>query len=543
MPVQAISDWVDELRKRANDRGIRFTAETDGRIFHFVLGEDPGIIGKVRTSEGQSREFRDDQGVEYIWHRYNREQEQAESDDPRRVVNITLDVWDTGRYDLDQDHFLFLTEEMVTAGTYSKGDQKIRVLGSGEYDGPLARHVDDWDAVFSYAVNDSIDDQAESSRSEDSENWYRVGARYYDSTDPERDEFQSWIKGPLESGIGNSAGIRVVEAKTGPQKGEVTAVVIVSSELDDPDGFNRWDDEFDLNNGLIHYWGDAKRSGSESDEPIDEDEFPGNQQLRAVHRLNTTDQRTRYPPILVFRRPESGVVEFNGLCVIEQVELDEFEDNGVPTPNYLYHLGVLDVEEVPLSWIHQRTETGSDALAPDVWHQWVESGEVTPGMRYGEASVTPEPVDDTTIAGPSDTTDTAGRISTGEQTQVRISQEFRNETHDTYGECILTEISDPRLLQVAHILGRADHPEIAEDIGNVVLLTHTHHAAFDADLWTFDANGRLWVSPEFESNDPWLQNTLTLREGAQIPALKDSPVRTEFIQERNSQLDWWPVDD
>jgi hypothetical protein len=541
MPVQAIDDWISELGRRANERGVPFTTETGDRVFHFVLGDDPGVIGKVRTSEGRNREFRDDRGKEYIWHRYNREQEQAETDDPRRVVNITLDVWDTERYDPDEDHFLFLTQEMVTGDTYSQGDQKIKILGDGEYAGPLGRLVDDWDAVFDYAVNGAIDERTDPSTHDDSGHRYRVGERYYDSKDPDRDQFQSWIKGPLESGIGNSSGIRVVKSKTGPREGEVTAVVIVSSDLDDNDEFNRWNDEFDLAAGRIRYWGDAKRDGSGAGEPIDEDSFPGNAQLRSVHRSNTDGQRSHYPPLLVFRRPESGVVEFNGLCVIERVELDEFDDKGVPTPNYLYHLGVLDVEEVPLAWIHQRTETGSNELAPDVWHRWVETGEVTPEIRYGETPVGPGPVNDTTIAAPATRTDTAGRETTGERTQIRISQAFKDETHDTYGQCILTEISDPRLLQVAHILGRADHPEIAEDIGNVVLLTHTHHAAFDAELWTFDSDGHLWIDPEFEPDDPWLQNTLTLRHGAKIPALERAPVSTEFIEKRNARLEWWPV--
>ena len=541
MPVQAINDWVEVLQQRANKRGVAFTSETDGRIFHFVLGDDPGIIGKVRTSEGQSRIYRDDQDGEYIWHRYNREQEQFESNDPRRVVNITLDVWDTDRYEPEQDHFLFLTEEMVTSDTYSKGDQKIEVLGSGEYDGPLARYVDDWDALFSYATDGSVDVEGEPTTAEVSEHWYHVGEQYYDSRDPDRDQFQSWIRGPLESGIGNSAGIRVVKAKSGPRQGEVTAVVIVSSDLNDSEGFNRWDDEFTLGTGQIRYWGDAKRNDSGSNEPIDEDEFPGNKRLRATNQLNTDKQRSNYPPILVFRRTESGIVEFNGLCVIERVELDEFDDNGVPTPNYLYTLGVLDTEKVPLAWIHQRTETGSDALAPDVWHQWVETGEITPHIRYGETPVSSWASDDTTIASPSDRADTAGRKVDGKRTQVRISQAFKDETHETYKKCILTEISDPRLLQVAHLLGRADHPEIAEDIGNVVLLTHTLHAAFDADLWTFDTDGRLWVSPEFDPEDPWLQEILTSQNGEKISALENAPFNVEYIDERNSALEWWPL--
>ena len=219
------------------------------------------------------------------------------------------------------------------------------MVGDGVYDGPLADYTNDWDALFAYATEGDATSTASRETNTD-ERVYRVGEEYRDSRNPDADQFQSWIRGPLDTGIGATAGIRVFKGEAGPYADQTTAVVWVSSETADPEGSNPWTDEFLIEQGTIRYWGDAKRETQTED--VDEDAFPGTQQLRAVHRANQQDGRDQYPPILVFRKPESGVVEFAGLCVIEQLEVDEFRQQGVPTPNYLCHLAVLDVPEVPV---------------------------------------------------------------------------------------------------------------------------------------------------------------------------------------------------
>lgn len=125
----------------------------------------PEIIGKVRIAERKSREYKDEQGYQYIWHRYNREKERIETGTDEKVVNVTLDVWEADRFDSSEDHFLFLTEEMITGDTFSKGDQKIKVIGPGKYGGPLSKYVDDWSALFEYGHTD---------RSSDADNWKQL---------------------------------------------------------------------------------------------------------------------------------------------------------------------------------------------------------------------------------------------------------------------------------------------------------------------------------------------------------------------------------
>ncbi|MFC7223824.1 hypothetical protein ACFQKF_11870 [Halalkalicoccus sp. GCM10025322] len=43
----------------------------------------------------------------------------------REVTNITLDIWDKNKFDPEEHHFIFLTEQLIREETYSKGDQKI----------------------------------------------------------------------------------------------------------------------------------------------------------------------------------------------------------------------------------------------------------------------------------------------------------------------------------------------------------------------------------------------------------------------------------
>jgi hypothetical protein len=312
MPPQATKDWLALLEQQASERGVYIDTNLDGRIFHFQLGENPGVIGKVRYSEANSREYENEQGQKHIWHRYNREVEKIEQGSDRAVVNITLDVWDKHEFDPDEHHFIFLTQHLIEEETYSKGDQKIWIEAEGRYSGPLAKYVDDWDAVFQYA-----------------------------------------------------------------------------------------------------------------------------------------------------RHPDT-----------------------VPEP------------------------TAADS-------------ETQPTDQGGVSE------------------DTSGTISESRRTQVQVSAEFRQAVFDRFEHrCPLSGIEHADLLTVSHILGRAEHQKLAEDIENVVLLDWTHHMAFDAGLWTFDESGRIWLNPEFETASESLQLSLTGRHGEKVKEL--SLVADAHIEEHNAPLDWWP---
>ena len=83
---------------------------------------------------------------------------------------------------------------------------------------------------------------------------------------------------------------------------------------------NPWEDLVDLPHGRIVYWGDAKRDQRGLDE------FIGNRALRAAHDQVLDDNRALIPPILDFSKPSTGHVRFNGLCVIDRLEMTWFEE-------------------------------------------------------------------------------------------------------------------------------------------------------------------------------------------------------------------------
>ncbi|WP_410764920.1 HNH endonuclease signature motif containing protein [Haloferax sp. DFSO60] len=314
MPPNATKDWLSLLSREADERGVYLDTDIDGRIFHFHLGDDPGIIGKVRYSEEKKRNFVNEQGLTHIWHRYNREKQLIQDGSERKVVNITLDVWSKDEFNQDEHHFIFLTEQMIDQDTYSQGDQKIFITGDGQYTGPLSKYVNDWDAIFEYATNGS--------------------------PEPSRQSTQT----------------------------------------------------------------DLKDSTSDTE------------------------------------------------------------------------------------------------FAPE---------------------------------------DTSGRVINSQREIVQVSQKFKDAAYDRFDhQCVLTGIEASELLTVSHVLGRAEHSELAEDIGNVLILDWTHHMALDAGLWTFDESGRIWVKPGFETSSPYLEDSLVSRHGEKVAAL--TKVNDDYIEQRNQELEWWP---
>jgi len=208
------------------------------------------------------------------------------------------------------------------------------------------------------------------------EHEFKVGWEYVDKGSPskEEDQFLSWIKGPLEKGIGMMGGIRKLKSHSPPNEGETTCIVLVSNERRRPSGLdNPWKDSIKLEKGRIKYWGDAKL-----DEEKDPDDYRGNKLLKDWYLKSQVDnERSKVPPILFFKKPkEPGKVEFCGLVIIKKFETRRYLHNGKPVPNYLFHLDVLDEDEVPLDWIHERTLKGTDENASDSWKKWVNTGEV-----------------------------------------------------------------------------------------------------------------------------------------------------------------------
>jgi MoxR-like ATPase len=164
MPREAIEDWLSLLRDKANKRDVPLNLDTEGRIFHFELGGDRPVLGKVRISDATKRNSTNQRGEAHIWQRFNREQEKIEENPNQRVCSIQLDIKESDSYIEERDHFLFIPGEMILQETYSQGDQKIHITGDGQYRGELARYNDDWEALFDYAEQELSLDQLDENK-------------------------------------------------------------------------------------------------------------------------------------------------------------------------------------------------------------------------------------------------------------------------------------------------------------------------------------------------------------------------------------------
>ena len=198
---------------------------------------------------------------------------------------------------------------------------------------------------------------------------YRLGHEYRDtgSLGSDDDQFLGWINLP-GSGMRNMGGIRSL--KFVELREQVTAaIVLVTHEGSAGSTSNPWDDLVDLQHGRIVYWGDAKFDNKRL-----VDDFPGNKALRDAFNQVLDGQVALVPPILHFSKERTGWLRFNGLCVLERLELTWFEDKGHPVRNYRAHLSILDEEFVDVGWLHSRM--GATARAelqgrgPSAWRRY-----------------------------------------------------------------------------------------------------------------------------------------------------------------------------
>ncbi|QCS43399.1 restriction endonuclease [Natrinema versiforme] len=200
---------------------------------------------------------------------------------------------------------------------------------------------------------------------------YVVNETYRSSMDPAKDEFQTWLNGPIETGIRNSGGIRSIN---NPNTGEREFLVFYSDSSSSQTQ-NPWEDVINMSDGIAHYWGDAKaRHRPDPDAPT------GNGWVKIDYtETYAQGKRADAPPVLLFEQPESGEVTFRGVCVITDLRIERHKDEGETAVNYLIELAILDTDAISLEWIHRKARTGVDTGGPDAWNQWVSDGRI---QRY-----------------------------------------------------------------------------------------------------------------------------------------------------------------
>lgn len=132
---------------------------------------------------------------------------------------------------------------------------------------------------------------------------------------------------------------------------------------------------------------------------------------------------------------------------------------------------------------------------------------------------------------------TAGVYETTVQARA-VDPEFRVTVLSRYDRtCPVSGVDHPGLLDVAHVLPWSEYPGYRADLGNVLPLSKTHHAAFDRDLFTIDEDYRLRVNPEFETESDVLQRTLIQQDGERI-AVADGSLDAAYVQQHNSTIEW-----
>lgn len=149
-----------------------------------------------------------------------------------------------------------------------------------------------------------------------------------------------------------------------------------------------WNDVFDMDAGLLRYYGDHR---PDSPEPLGNTR--GNAALIAAaeaHVSTDRNQRAAAVPLVVFRsvkrdgRPK-GYLEFCGLGVIQGFEAEKHADpnSGQTFPNYAYNIVLLDLTSegnaLDWQWINDRRDTSlstdkANVKAPSSWHAWIEGG-------------------------------------------------------------------------------------------------------------------------------------------------------------------------
>lgn len=185
----------------------------------------------------------------------------------------------------------------------------------------------------------------------------------------------------MEKGISPTATIKAVD---GSRRG---VIVVASSPHRVGYSMTPWHDIFDVDNGHIRYFGDAKTPGA------DPAEAPGNKALIEAHNVHSTfdaEERRRATPLVFFQRRTvngvpKGFAAFQGFGVIERVErITQFEARkGRSFSNFVYDFAVLSMagesELFDWSWINRRRDPACSVgetlkCAPASWRKWIAEG-------------------------------------------------------------------------------------------------------------------------------------------------------------------------
>jgi hypothetical protein len=186
----------------------------------------------------------------------------------------------------------------------------------------------------------------------------------------------------LEAGINPIRAIKSIDGSRTP------AILISSSTHKQGSKDTPWQDEFDVDNGYIKYYGDNKSIGDPS-------KAPGNSYILdqfLLHKNNSVESRLMAVPFIFFKSIKvgdrvKGNRIFQGVGLLSSAELvtQYQKDRGYFT-NYVFEFDVLDMrkdfEIFSWDWISARrnpqlSNKATLELAPKSWQSWVAKGEIS----------------------------------------------------------------------------------------------------------------------------------------------------------------------
>jgi hypothetical protein len=189
-------------------------------------------------------------------------------------------------------------------------------------------------------------------------------------------------KALLEAGINP---IKAIKTSSGLR---TPAILISSSTHKQGSKDTPWQDEFDVDNGYIKYFGDNKSIGDPS-------KAPGNSNILeqfVLHKNNEYENRVNAVPFIFFKSIKvgdrvKGNRVFQGVGLLNSAELvTQYQKDIGYFTNYVFEFDVLDMrrdfEIFNWDWISARRNPNLNndeilKLAPKSWQAWVSEGEIS----------------------------------------------------------------------------------------------------------------------------------------------------------------------
>lgn len=204
------------------------------------------------------------------------------------------------------------------------------------------------------------------------------------------DGYPSWVgftaadeKGKkllMEKGINSPAKVKT-------QDGDRLCCIVISSNPEKAGSADTpWQDQFDIDNGYIKYFGDNKNPG------IAPETVLGNRELLSQFDLYTSPElakRMSATPLIFMRNIKmagrrKGYKEFMGFGLITAVQrISQNQKNGAVFTNYVFECAVLSMsgenETFDWRWIDDRrnpqlNDAETVKFAPASWKQWIQNG-------------------------------------------------------------------------------------------------------------------------------------------------------------------------